>query len=258
MGGSWNGLAGDRIDVDCKQTLREGRRTLYDFTRGVHHKGPAVEDQFVLAAEQIDVDDRKPCGAHTIPHHAFASLLKAERIRRTIDDYDELRACLLRGDRGIGLPDVFADQDGDTNAVQLHDAGFAPVFEVALLVEHAVVRQFLLAIVGERLAIADQRRRVVDVRAGVLGVADHDADPAGFCSHALERGGDLLTQAVVKQQILGRIAAEREFRKQNQIGFESVAGFSRRVDHALRVAGDIADEQIELSERDAERGGHLS
>ena len=99
-----------------------------------------------------------------------------------------------------------------------------------------------------------KRRRVVDAVAGVLGIADHDADPARLCSHPFQRRGDLPAQAVVKQQILGRIAAQREFGKQHQIGFEPVASFGRRVDDALSVAGDIADEQIELSECDAEGG----
>src|SRR5690606_25652337 len=82
------------------------------------------------------------------------------------------------------------------------------VLEVALLIEHGVVRQLLLAVVRERAAVAQEDRRVENAFGRIFRISDHHADAAGLRSHALECRSDLAAQTVVKQEILGRVAAQ--------------------------------------------------
>ena len=57
---------------------------------------------------------------------------------------------------------------------------------------------------------------------------------------------DLAAEAAMEQQILRRIAGERELGKHDEIGCELGLRAARGRDHARGVALDVADEQIEL------------
>ena len=108
----------------------------------------AVEDQLVLPADLVDVDDVAvgvlgPGGDHPLP-----LALPAREVGRAVGDHDELGAARgLLGDRSLRAPHVLADRDADLHAsdlVQLQ--GLVAGGEVALLVEHGVVRQEALAV----------------------------------------------------------------------------------------------------------------
>ena len=59
-------------------------------------------------------------------------------------------------------------------------------------------------------------------------------------------------KAAMEQQVFGRIARQRELRQHQQVGVELAAGALGRGDDALRIARDVADEQVELPEGDAQ------
>src|SRR5690606_866969 len=122
--------------------------------------------------------------------------------------------------------------------------------EVALLIEHAVIRQRALTVLRDDLPVRDQRGRVVDELALILGIAEHDADAGDVRAHALERRLDAVPEAPVKQQILRRVARQRELWEQNELGAELVARARGGVEHLVRVLVDAADAGIELRERD--------
>jgi hypothetical protein len=122
-------------------------------------------------------------------------------------------------------------------------------------VEHLVVGQFLLAVVGEQRAIAKQRGGVVNAAIRIFGVTDHDGDAANFGAHAIECRIHLLAQSVVEQQVFGGIARQAQLGHQHQVGLEPAARLVRRVDDALHVARDVAHEQVDLGKADTERGG---
>src|SRR5262245_18638862 len=102
----------------------------------------------------------------------------------------------------------------------LDDPYLTAYLEVALLVEPLVIGKLLFAITGEHLTIADPRGSVVDTLVGVFRITRNDADTGRTRTNPLERGIHLAPQSLVKEQILGRVAAQAQFRKQDQIGAE--------------------------------------
>ena len=118
-------LAVDQIDIDCVELLLERRRALHDLTRGVHDEGAAVEDELILATQHVHVHDGQTRILDARPYDVFTTPLILQRVRRAVDDDEQLRTGSLRGARGFRLPDVFADQQPDANAVELDDAALA-------------------------------------------------------------------------------------------------------------------------------------
>jgi hypothetical protein len=95
--------------------------------------------------------------------------------------------CERASERRLRLPDVLADQQADLEAAEARRPSAARRREVALLVEHAVVRQAGLAMIREDRAVAISASRIVDLRAAVLGIANDHADALRRLAHALER-----------------------------------------------------------------------
>ena len=178
------GLAIDQIDVDSGETLHEWSDALHDFAVRVHDERSAIEHELILSAEQIDVDHRQAAVFDAFAYDFFTAILIIERIRGAIDDSNELCTGSCSRFRRTRLPDVFADQKRGANPVQLDDACFVSSTEIALLVEDLVVGEFLLAIVGERRAIAKDRCCVEDRTFGVFRITHRDRNPAGFLADA--------------------------------------------------------------------------
>ncbi len=252
-----HGLVADEIDIDCEDIFFEMRSTLNDFAILIHDERAAIEYELILTADHVQVHDRQLYVLNALSDDALTALLVVERVRRSVDHHEQLRACRLRRAGGARLPNVFADQKRRSNAVEIDDAGVLAVLEIALLVEYRVVRQLLLAVVRERLTLSNEDRRIEDALGGVLGIADENCNPVSFRAYALDRRGDLPAQALVKQQVLRRIAAQRELGEEHDIGVEPLARVHRRVENTLCVAGDISDKKIELRQGEPECGsGH--
>jgi hypothetical protein len=73
-----------------------------------------------------------------------------------------------------------------------------------------------------------------------------------------DAGGELpegprvcVEEVPLEQQVLGRVAGERQLRKHDDLG-ALAAGALDRVADLRRVAVDVADRRIELGERDAQ------
>jgi hypothetical protein len=62
----------------------------------------------------------------------------------------------------------------------------------------------------------------------------------------------------MKQQILRRIARERELGEDNEVRPEIRLRAPRSSDYALRIALDVSDQKIELGKREPERWVHGS
>ncbi len=149
-----------------------------------------------------------------------------------------------------GQPDVLANDQAEAEAIEIDHRRTVAGLEVALLVEHGVVRQRNLAVIAEDLAVADQRRAVVDRVADVLRIAEIDGDAAHAVADFRKPGLDSCTQAPMQQQILGRIAAERELGEQHEVAAVLVARTRRVLDHLVRVRVDRADARVQLRETD--------
>ena len=139
------------------------------------------------------------------------SRMPARVVRRRVDVDDELGAARGLGDDRPGrAPRVLADRDADAHAADDEQRAVdGRRREVALLVEHRVVRQQVLAVDALHLAVRADRGRVGEVAAG-LGEADDRGEPAGARGQLLERLGRLGHERRLQQQVLGRVPGERE------------------------------------------------
>ena len=109
------------------------------------------------------------------------------------------------------------------------------------------------------LARLDERRGVEDLRTGVFRKAHKESAAR---TSGLELGKarvDGQAKPAMEQQVLGRISRERELGQHQQVRVELAAGTLRGGDDALRVTRDVAHEQVELPEGDAQFlvRGHL-
>ena len=114
----------------------------------VEHHRRAVEHELVLAADQVHVEHRHRRVGGAGREHRLALVDAPGVVRRRVDVDDELGAPGgLRADRPVRAPGVLADRTADAHA---GDHEQRPVDgrrrEVALLVEHRVVRQEVLAV----------------------------------------------------------------------------------------------------------------
>ncbi len=102
--------------------------------------------------------------------------------------------------------------------------------EVALLVEDPVVGQMALAIDGLDRAVGEDGGGVEHA----LAVGLREADDRGRARHVLrerlQRARGVAQEALAQEQVLGRVAGERELAEQHELG----VGVARRL-HAHRV-----------------------
>jgi hypothetical protein len=103
--------------------------------------------------------------------------------------------------------------------------------------------------VGEHLAVAQHRRAVVDRVALVLGITDVGRDTADLVANESERRLDAAAKPAMQQQVLGRVAAERELREQHEVTPHASGAF-RAVQYLPSVRVDCADARVDLGEPD--------
>ena len=161
-------------------------------------------------------------------------------VRRRGQVHDHARAGeRLVGERRAGLPDVLADRQADGDAVDRDRRAALARLEVAQLVEDAVVGQVQLAVAGLDRAVGEDRRRVVDVL-GPLGIADDGDDPVRLLAKALEGGARVGEEVLLEQQVLRRIAGQRELGEADELRARVARG-ADRAGYLHLVARDVAD-----------------
>ncbi len=133
-----------------------------------------------LAAHLVAVDDRRVrlgrAAAHERQTQVVLGALSSRERRWGRRRGRPRPARRPRTDRG-GDPEVFADRQGDVDAVQPHHRQLGPGHEVARLVEDAVVRQVPLVVADDDLAAVEQGGGIA--RSTVAGVGVSRAVVAG-------------------------------------------------------------------------------
>ena len=150
-----------------------------------------------------------------------------------------------------GLPDVLADRRADEHVAAAEQDELAAGGEVAVLVEDAVVREVVLAVHASQLAVREHGARVREI-AIEERAADERGDPLRRGGDLVERGAGGLDEARAEEQVLGRIARDGELGEEDEVG-PGGACLTDRVDDERPVAGEIADDGVELREREPHR-----
>ncbi len=138
-------LAEDRLHLDVadERLLGELARPGQQLAVGVEDHRRAVEDQLVLAADLVDVDQGARGVGRPGGQHALTLGQPVGVVRRRVDVDHQLGAPRrLRGDGAGGAEGVLADRHADAHPGHLDQRRRAGAGgEVALLVEHRVVGQ---------------------------------------------------------------------------------------------------------------------
>ena len=157
---------------------------------------------------------------------------------------------------GIGQPHVLADRQRERALGRLDVQRAAAGRERPLLVEDPVVRQLALVVARQDRAVRDHERRVahaVDVEPRAPHHERHlDLAREHFrlrLACAQERGP--------QQEILGRVARDRELGSQHEIR-AFPCGVGTGIGDALPVLGERSDREVELGQREAEHRFHRS
>jgi hypothetical protein len=212
----------------------------------------AVEDELVLAADGVHERDEAGVVAGADDQHLLALAVLADVERRGREIRDQLRSRHREIGRGrAGLPEVLADGRTDEGLTELEQQQVAARREVPVLVEDAVVRQEALLVDGKDLAVGADGAAVEEV-AVEDRAADERGDPLRLGSDRVERPPSLADEGGAKQQVLRRIARHRELGEEDEVGLR-VSCLREAGEDAVAVAGEIADDRVDLSEREPHR-----
>src|SRR5262249_37515513 len=153
-------------------------------------------------------------------------------------------------------PDVFADRNADAHAAEIDGTGRRPWREDASFVEHAIIRQVHLPTHGGDDAAVEQAIRVVELALLEPRRADQQRRTAArsFARKLLDLRSAGRLERRLEHEILRRIAGEEKFRKRHDVG-AGAGSLGSRAARLVGVAGDVADDRIELSDRDGQTVG---
>ena len=239
----------------------ERRKLEGDRAIGVERKRRAVENELILAADLIDIDERQFRLGDPRHGHVEAHLGLVAPIGRTIGHDEQLGAGLRQRFNDILVvapvgPGILADRQPKPHAAEAHRTGHRSRSKHALLVEHAVIRQVDLAADRLDLAAGQERIGVVELpRLDPRRADQHRGAAVGGLARERFHGraaGRL--EGRLEHQILWRIAGDEQFRKSDDVG--AVArGLRARFARQLQIAGDVADDGVELRHGNGETIG---
>ena len=217
----------------------ERRQLRRDREIGVQRERCAVEHQFVLAADLVEIDQRQPAFGDAGNRDRQPHIVLVARVRRAVGHDQDFRAGL--GETfddvfvfgGFLEPDVLADGHADPDAAHRYRARGGSAREHALFVEHAVIRQVGLE-ADRRDATAIEQR---DRRCRVCRPRPRACRSASPGRHRRFRARVLRSRAAgrlecrLQHQILRRIAGDEQLRQHDEVG--AVVPRSARAARAL-------------------------
>ncbi len=143
-----------------RQVFGEHRQAHAHHALRIDGEGPAVEHQFVLAADLVDVDQRQAGFAGALARHLQPLGLRGAAERRTVGHQNDLGPLGLQLGARAAPPDILADRHADLHAAEIEQARLRARREDTLFVEHAIVGQVQLERNAAHLAAVDQGDRV--------------------------------------------------------------------------------------------------
>ena len=238
------------IHVGDHQVLGEHPPLGQHLTLLVHDQARSVEQDLVLAADQVAVAHHHQVVGGARAQHALARLRLAGVVGRGRDVDDDLGAAAddLLLDRPAREPDVLADAEPDDRAAAREHRVALRGHEVAVLVEHAVVGQVVLAVGAHPAAVVEHRRGVVEVDVPVHR-ADHDRQPGGVRQQLVRALDRALDERGLEEQVLRRVPGDHHLGQGEHLDPETARALDRGHD-ALEIPLEVPDRGIELGEAD--------
>ncbi len=189
----------------------------------------AVEHQFILGADLIDIDGRQALLGDARDRDVEPHVALLPPIGRAVRHHQQFGAGLRQALDDFLAPDVLADRQAQPHAAEIHRPRHRPRREHPLFVEHAVVRQIDLEAQRRDRAAIEQRHGVVELAASSPGRADQERRAAGrgFPRQRLDRRAAGGLERRLEHQVLGRIAGNEQFGENDQIGALRGRGHAR-------------------------------
>ena len=236
-----------RVEVDDEQRLLEARRPRQHLALVVEHDRVAVEEELVLAADEVAEREVGGVVARARDEHLLAFLRLADVVRRRGEIDEQLGAGEGEvGRRRARLPDVLADRRPDQRAAEPQQQQLASGREVAVLVEDAVVRQVALAVEALHLAVGADGAGVEEI-AVEPGRADERRQPGARLRDLAQRLLGCADEARAEQQVLGRVPGDGELGEEDELR-ACRARVGQTGENALAVAVQVADDSVDLGE----------
>ena len=202
-----------------RDAVLPGRQHLRQLSIRVDNERPAVEHQLVLSADLVHVDQRQPAlvDAFGDPRQALLRLVDLEG--RAVGHDQQLGVVVGQVRRHGREPHVLADWQAQADAAELHRLRQRAWPEHALLVEHAVVGEFVL-VAHLGVAVDDQRHRVVQRRrCRATGARRRGRASAGTLANQLveDRRGRV-HQRRPQHQVLRWVADQEQLGEDDEVG----------------------------------------
>ena len=246
-----------------RDALLKRRQLRRDRKVAVQHEGRAVEHQFVLAADLIEIDQRKRAFGDARHRDRKPDIALVARVRRAVRHNQDLGAGLSETlddvfvVLGLLKPDILADGNADADAADRERAGGGPAREQTLFVEHAVVRQVSLEADRRHAAGIEQRTGIVELVIFDPGAADQHGRPAvgGLPRQRLDRCAACRLECRFEHQVLRRVTGNEQFRQHHEIG---AIGLRLRTRGTCLggVTLDVTHRRVQLGQRDRELSAH--
>ena len=157
-----------------------GNDQFFDELQGAYHDGAvlagdhgvAVENQLVLAADEVDIGKWAARLPGAPPDQVAAYVVLVALVRAGVDHRQQAGVRLgSRGDRPAVLPQVFTDGNRDVDAADAQHVQFVAGLEIAVLVEDPVVGQVMLRVGTDHLTLVQHCGDVLWVPAlGMVGL----------------------------------------------------------------------------------------
>jgi hypothetical protein len=237
-----------------RDLLLEHRHLPGQRTVGIQDEGGAIEDEFVLPAYLVQIDHRQPGLGHARDDEVEAHVVLVALEGRAVGNEQDFSTCLRQCLAGLIGPDILADRNAEPHTLEGDGPGGGAGVEHALLVEHAVIRQVELVANGFDAAIGEEGHGIMEVRSLAPGKAhQHGGSCHRILRQFLHRRLAGRHEGRTQHQILWRIAADEELRKQDQVRLRRL----RPCFAGTREIGvDGAERGVELGQRDDESVGH--
>ena len=233
------------IDVDDEERLLEARCPGDDLALVVEHDRVAVEDELVLATDEVAEGHVARVVARPRHEHLLAllGLAHVEGGGREVDE--EMRTGQRKIRRGRPrLPHVLADRRCDDRLAEPQEHQVAPLGEVPVLVEDAVVGQEVLAIDAGDASVGADDAGVGEIRVEP-GAADEGDDVRARLRQTLHGRAGGADEPRPEEQVLGRVPGDRQLGQHDEVG---VLGprLGDRVLELHAVAVEVADDDVQL------------
>ena len=235
----------------------EGRRLGGEAVVGVEDEGGTVEDELVLPAHLVRVNQRQlglaDAGDGAVETDVALVALEGRAVDRDHDLGTRFREAF--GD--LGEPHVLADHGAEADAAKRDRPRQACACEHPHLVEDPVVGELVLEALRCDLAALEQENGVVKLAVLDPGGSEQERRPAigGRFRERLDGSPRLLLKHRLQHEVLGRVAGHDELGADHEVRTLG-RRLGPRAQDQRPIALQIPHGGVELGERDGERIGH--